>query len=76
MKTVASVSFRDDHSVTMDVEKVVGIEVGRPMDLGDGNWFCELIVRTAEGFIAMQMVGDSPERFSICPDQSMGGDDF
>lgn len=76
MKTVASVSFRDDHSVTMDVEKVVGIEVGRPMDLGDGNWFCELIVRTAEGFIAMQMVGDSPERFRICPDQSMGGDDF
>ncbi len=64
-KTVASVSFLDNHSISMDVENVVGIAIGTPMKLGDGQWFCELIVRSGNGTLAVQMLADSPERFFV-----------
>lgn len=64
-KTVASVSFLDNHSISMDVEGVVGIALGTPMKLGDGQWFCELIVRAANGTLAVQMLADAPERFTV-----------
>lgn len=63
MKTVAAISFRDNHSVSMDIENVQGIDLGTPMDAGDGKWFCELIVRTDHGIVALQLLADSPERF-------------
>ena len=42
-KTVASVSFLDNHSISMDVELVHGISLGTPMKIDDDQWFCELI---------------------------------
>jgi len=44
-KTVASVCFLDNHSISMDVEQVSSIEMGAPMQVEDGTWFCELIIR-------------------------------
>ncbi len=71
MKTVAAVSFRNDHSISMDVEDVTSIEMGAPMEAGDGNWFCELIIRSSHGFVAMQLLADDPARFRV---RSEGGD--
>lgn len=64
-KTVASVSFLDNRSISMDVESVIGITVGTPMRLDDGQWFCEMIIRSANGTVAMQMLADAPERFLV-----------
>ena len=35
-KMVASVSFLDNRSISMDVESVVGISIGTPLKLEDG----------------------------------------
>jgi len=64
-KTVASVSFLDNRSISMDVEEVIQIEMGAPMEVEPGNWFCEMLVRTANGTLAIQLLGDDPERFRI-----------
>ncbi len=64
-KTVASVSFLDNQSISMDVEAVQGIALGAPMEIGEGQWFCELIVRSANGTLAVQMLAESPDRFVI-----------
>ncbi len=63
VKSVASVSFNDSRSISMDVEAVVGIELGSPIQIDDDQWVCELIVRSANGMVAIQMLADSPERF-------------
>lgn len=74
-KTVASVSFHDNRSVTMDVEDVTRIELGTPMEVEDGSWFCELIVRAADGgFVAIQMLSKAPEKFRIYSDTRFGED--
>lgn len=65
MKTVAQISFRDNHSLSMDIEGVGSIERGQPMQLDDGTWFCEMIVRSANGIVALQMLADDPERFEV-----------
>ncbi len=65
MKTVAAISFRDNHSLSMDVEGVTAIEMGTPMQLDDGSWFCEMIVRSANGVVALQMLSDDPSRFQV-----------
>ena len=65
MQTVAAISFRDNKSVSMDVEGVSAIEMGQPIQVDAGQWFCELIVRTAHGVVALQLVADDPERFQI-----------
>ena len=64
-KTVASVCFLDNHSISMDVEQVGSIEMGAPMQVDDGTWFCEMIIRSANGTLALQMLADSPERFAV-----------
>lgn len=64
-KPVASVCFLDNRSISMDIETVVGIDVSAPMKLGEGEWFCELIVRSTNGTVALQMLADGPERFAI-----------
>jgi hypothetical protein len=64
-KTVASVSFHNNHSVSMDVEEVLGITMGEPMKVSDDQWFCELIIRSANGTLAVQMLADYPERFAF-----------
>lgn len=65
MKTVAAISFRDNKSVSMDVESVSAIEMGSPMEVEAGVWFCELLIRTENGTVALQLTADSPERFEI-----------
>jgi hypothetical protein len=64
-KTVASVCFLDNHSISMDVEQVGSIEMGTPMQVEDGTWFCEMIIRSANGTLAVQMLADNPERFVV-----------
>jgi hypothetical protein len=54
----------------MDVESVVAISLSTPMELSDGEWFCELIIRSENGTVALQMLADSPERFAIEPPES------
>lgn len=63
-KTVASVSFLDNHSISMDVEGVVGLSLGKPMELEPGQWFCELIVRSDNGTLAIQMLANRPDVFA------------
>lgn len=63
-KTVASVSFLDNHSISMDVEGVVGVSLGKPMEIEPGQWFCELIVHSENGVLAIQMLADRPENFA------------
>lgn len=65
MKTVAAISFRNNQSLSMDVEAVNSIAMGAPMQLEDGSWFCEMIVRSANGVIALQLLADSPEKFRV-----------
>ena len=62
-KKLASVSFLNDHSISLDVEQVVDIELGAPMQMEDGSWFCDLIIRSGNGTLAIQMLADNPERF-------------
>jgi hypothetical protein len=62
---VAAISFNDNHSLSMDVEGVSYIGAAQPMELEDGTWFLELLVRTNNGTIALQLVADSPEKLDI-----------
>lgn len=65
MKTVAAISFRDNHSLSMDVEDVTRIEAGQPMQLEDGSWTCELLVRSGNGTVALQLLADAPEKLAV-----------
>ncbi len=65
MKTVAALSFRDNHSVSMDVENVHTIEMSPPLAVEDGAWACEMIIRTNNGFVAIQLLADSPDAFDV-----------
>ncbi|PKU25868.1 hypothetical protein [Telmatospirillum siberiense] len=69
-KPVASVCFLDNRSISMDIEAVIGIDVGTPMRLDEGEWFCELIIRSTNGTVALQMLADSPERFALHPPET------
>ena len=62
---VAAISFNDNHSLSMDVEGVSYIGTAQPMELDDGTWFLELLIRTSNGTIALQLVGDKPEDLVI-----------
>jgi hypothetical protein len=62
---VAAISFNDNHSLSMDVEDVGYIGAAHPIELEDGSWFLELLVRTGNGTIALQLVADSPEKLEI-----------
>ncbi len=59
----------------MDVEELQTIEMGVPFELDDGHWFCELLIRTAHGTLAIQMLADGRERFAIRAEPPVG-DDF
>jgi len=64
-KTVASVSFHSNQNLSMDVDEVQGINMSAPMKLGEGQWFCELIVRSANGTLAVQMLAAEPAAFAF-----------
>lgn len=65
MTTVASISFRNDKSLSMDVEDVHAVTMAPPVELEDGSWACELIIRTAHGTVALQMQASSPDQFKV-----------
>ncbi len=62
-KTVASVSFHSNHNLSMDVDEVQGISMSTPMKISEGQWFCEMIVRSANGTLAVNMLADDPSKF-------------
>ncbi len=64
-KTVASVSFHSNHNLSMDVDEVQGISMSTPMKIGEDQWFCEMIVRSANGTLAVNMLADDPSKFSF-----------
>ena len=64
-KTVASVSFHSNHNLSMDVDEVLGISMSTPMKIGENQWFCEMIVRSANGTLAVNMLSDDPGNFSF-----------
>ncbi|OIQ86455.1 hypothetical protein GALL_316890 [mine drainage metagenome] len=64
-KTVASVSFLSDRTISMDVEEVTSIDLGQPMEVEPGKWFAELIVRSGNGILSVQMLADTPDRFQV-----------
>lgn len=67
MKTVAAISFRDNHSVSMDVEAVRRVEVTAPAQLDDGLWYCELLIRSANGTVALQLLADDLDKLQVHP---------
>lgn len=62
---VAAISFNDNHTLSMDVEGVNYIGSAHPIELEDGTWFLELLVRTNNGTVALQLVADSPDKLEI-----------
>ncbi len=64
-KTVASVSFHSNHNLSMDVDEVLGISMSTPMKIGENQWFCEMIVRSANGTLAVNMLSDDPGKFAF-----------
>ena len=64
MKTVASISFLDNHSLSMDVEAVQQIELTPPMELEPGLWTSSLLIRADSGTIAIQFLADSEDRLT------------
>ncbi|GEM_PF-1564867 len=64
-KTVASVSFHSNHNLSMDVDEVIGISMSTPMKIAEGQWFCEIIVRSANGTLAVNMLSDDPGKFAF-----------
>ncbi len=64
-KTVASVSFHSNHNLSMDVDEVQDISLGTPMKLAEGQWFCEMIVRSANGTLVVNMLADDPSKFAF-----------
>jgi hypothetical protein len=71
-KTVAAISFLDNHSLSMDVEGVSNIQMGRPMRLDEGQWICEMLIRSANGTVALQLVAAAPEALHV---EQVGNDE-
>jgi len=65
MKTVASISFLNNQSLSMDVDAVHQLELTRPMELDAGMWTANLLIRSEAGTIAIQLLADDPERLKF-----------
>lgn len=63
--TVASISFNSNHSISLDMEAVTAVEVTEPMELAPGNWACSLIVRSANGVVALQLLANSRDKLTV-----------
>tara|TARA_R110002072_G_scaffold25454_3_gene85326 strand:- start:1338 stop:1571 length:234 start_codon:yes stop_codon:yes gene_type:complete len=61
-KTVAAISFHDNKNLSIDIEDIVGIDVGTPQELTPGVWFVDLIIRSAVGNVSLQLTSDSLEK--------------
>jgi len=65
MKTVASISFLDNHSLSMDMEAVHQIEITPPMEVDTGLWTASLLIRADSGTVAIQLLADDPTKLEI-----------
>ena len=65
MKTVAAISFLDNHSLSVDVESVHLIEMTPPVELEAGLWTCNILIRAESGTVALQLLGKSAEALLI-----------
>lgn len=65
MSTVAAISFRNNQSLSMDIEAVSRIEMGSPIEVEDGVWCCEMLVRSSNGVVALQLLSDNPEKLKV-----------
>lgn len=61
-KTVASISFHDNKNLSIDIEDVVGIDIGTPQEMAPGIWFVDLIVRSDAGNVSLQLTADDLEK--------------
>ena len=61
-KTVASISFHDNKNLSIDIEDVVGIDIGSPQEMAPGLWFVDLIIRSSAGNVSLQLTADSLEK--------------
>lgn len=68
MKTFAAISFRNDHSLSMDVDDVSRVEMGPVVQLDDGSWGAELLIRSTRGTVSVQLQADTPEKLAVVTD--------
>jgi hypothetical protein len=61
-KTVAAISFHDNKNLSIDIEDVVGIDIGTPQELTPGVWFVDVIIRSDVGNVSVQLTSDSLEK--------------
>lgn len=61
-KTVAAISFHDNKNLSIDIEDVVGIDIGSPQEMTPGVWFVDLIIRSDVGNVSLQLTSDSLEK--------------
>ena len=57
-KTVASISFHDNKNLSIDIEDVVGIDIGIPQQMTEDIWFVDLIIRSNVGNVSLQLTAD------------------
>ena len=65
MKTVASISFLDNHSLSMDIEAVHQLEITHPIEVDTGLWTASLLIRADSGTVAIQLLADDPEKLAV-----------
>lgn len=65
MKAVAAISFLNNHSVSMDVEDVLRIEMTEPLEVGDGTWVRTLIIRSVQGIVELNLTGTSRDGLEL-----------
>lgn len=65
MKTVAAISFRDNHSLSMDVDGVTAVEMSKPIQVEDGTWCSEMLIRSANGTVALNLLADDPAKLAV-----------
>lgn len=61
-KTVASISFHDNKNLSVDIENVVGISVGIPQQIGEQDWFVDVIIRSEAGNVSLQLTANDIEK--------------
>ena len=61
-KTVASISFHDNKNLSIDIEDVVGVDIGTPQEMAPGLWFVDLIIRSSAGNVSLQLTADKLEK--------------
>lgn len=61
-KTVAAISFHDNKNLSIDIEDVVGIDIGVPQEMAEGIWFVDLIIRSDVGNVSLQLTADDLDK--------------